>query len=127
MPPITQFAQWHFIEGLRKQVLTTYHERNAGARAECIRIYGCRCQACDFDFGLQYGPDADGMIEVHHRNPISQAGENARVCPKRDLVPLCANCHRAIHMKGKNEEPLTLQKLRALIRKHGNGYGDARS
>lgn len=127
LPPVPQMTTKQYLENAGRQALLTRHERSAGARDKCIQIYGCRCQACDFDFGLQYGPDADGMIEVHHLNPISQAGKNARVCPKKDLVPLCANCHRAIHMNGKNEEPLTLQKLRALIRKHGNGYGDARS
>lgn len=40
-----------------------------------------------------------GIIEVHHIVPISQIGKEYEVDPINDLVPLCPNCHTALHSK----------------------------
>jgi predicted HNH restriction endonuclease len=102
-----------------KQVLTTRHERNRKARMLCLKHYSCVCHGCGFDFGLYYGPDANGMIEVHHLRPISQAKESSRVDPIKDLRPLCPNCHRVVHLPGRDKEPLSIQTLRAMVRRYG--------
>jgi 5-methylcytosine-specific restriction protein A len=119
LPPVTQVSTAQFIEGAAKQVLVTRHERSKDAKSECLEHYGCVCQGCGFDFGLYYGPDADGMIEVHHLRPISQASKSYRVDPIKDLRPLCPNCHRVVHLPGAKKNPLTIPKLRAMVRRYG--------
>ena len=108
-----------YSEGSIKQSLTTYHERNSKARLRCLHHYGCVCQGCGFDFGLYYGPDADGMIEVHHLRRISQATKSRRVDPIKDLRPLCSNCHRVVHLPGAKADPLPIPTLRAMVRRYG--------
>ena len=122
LPDVTQRSTPYFLEGAAKQVLTTRHERSKNARKACIAYHGCICKACGFDFGLHYGPEADGMIEVHHLNPISQARESAHVDHIKDLVPLCANCHRVTHLNGRAAVPLPMKELRRMVRKYGAGF-----
>lgn len=114
------------VEGAARQATTTVYDTDRRNRRDCIRIHGCHCKACGFEFSRHYGPGTVGMIEVHHLTPLSRLGRQRKIDPGKDLVPLCANCHRAIHMNGKGEQPLTLRKLKALMRKYGNGFGDAR-
>ena len=76
--------------------------RNQELREACIDYYkslhGGRivCECCGFDFSRAYDI-ADEYIEVHHRFPFSQTDGEHEVDAHRDLVPLCANCHRMIH------------------------------
>ena len=51
------------------------------------------------DSGKTYGPEFKGKIEVHHIVPISEIGEDYVVDPVNDLVPVCPNCHTALHSK----------------------------
>jgi len=44
---------------------------------------GWRCQMCGSQSGL----------EVHHRERRSQLGDDS----EGNLVPLCSDCHRAVH------------------------------
>ena len=41
----------------------------------------------------------ENIIEVHHLVEISNRNTNYVVDPTKDLIPLCPNCHRAIHKK----------------------------
>ncbi len=36
---------------------------------------------CGFNFGAAYGPAADGLIHVHHLNPLSEIGAEYVVDP----------------------------------------------
>jgi 5-methylcytosine-specific restriction protein A len=116
-------ARWVRVSALSEatitRVLTTRYERNRKARLLCLKHYGCRCHGCGFDFGLCYGPDADGMIEVHHLRPISQTRGSSPIDPVKDLRPLCANCHRVAHLPGRDKDPLTIATLRAMVRRYG--------
>lgn len=87
------------IEGAEYATLTNRFERNRQARALCIEAHGSVCAVCGFDFGKAYGQGFEGIIDVHHRVPMSEIREGYEVDPVRDLVPLCPNCHRAIHSK----------------------------
>jgi 5-methylcytosine-specific restriction protein A len=75
------------------------------------------CEACGFDFYITYGEIGRGYIEVHHQKPVFQYEESdfSRVVSDaiKDLIPVCANCHRIIHRKRKN--PLSLDELREII------------
>ena len=92
-----------FAEGDVKLVFTTKYERNPKARAACLEHYGYSCKICGMNFADAYGPEFKDVIEVHHIVPISKIGESYVVDPIKDLIPLCPNCHAAIHSKAGNK------------------------
>jgi predicted HNH restriction endonuclease len=57
------------------------------------------CEACELEFGAEYGPQLEEFCEVHHRIPLGRDSEQ-RETRLEDLAVLCANCHRAIHRLG---------------------------
>jgi len=88
------------LEGAPCQVILNVHERNPVARGRCIAHYGPTCVVCDFNFGAEYGPLAEGFIHIHHVKPLSEIGEEYVVDPVADLRPVCPNCHAVIHLGG---------------------------
>ena len=71
---------------------------------KCIEYYaqkdGCiKCQICGFDFGKKYGDAYRNIIQVHHIVPLSKIDKNYEVNPKKDLIPVCPNCHVVLHSK----------------------------
>lgn len=98
-------------EGACSTVKVNRYERSPANRAACIAAHGARCGICGFDFGVVYGPLAHGYIEVHHRIPVSRMGEGYRVDPVHDLIPLCANCHAAVHRVDPPMEPEALREM----------------
>ncbi len=84
-------------EGDAKLVFTTKYERNPKARAACLEHYGYSCKICGMNFADSYGPEFKDIIEVHHIVPLNEIGENYVVDPIKDLIPLCPNCHSAVH------------------------------
>lgn len=99
-------------EGAKLRVEVNRYERHPVNRAACIEHYGLTCQCCGFDFQRVYGLLGEGYIEVHHRTPVSRMGPGYLVDPVNDLIPLCANCHAAVH---RNDPPATVDELKALI------------
>ncbi|GGF13090.1 HNH endonuclease [Williamsia phyllosphaerae] len=53
------------------------------------------CEVCGFDFEALYGERGRDYIEVHHVLPLHVARERRNRF--KDLILLCANCHRMIH------------------------------
>lgn len=88
-----------FTEGEEKKVFTSRYERNPQARAACLAYHGYTCKVCGMNFEETYGPDLKDVIEVHHIVPLNQIGADYEVDPIRDLIPLCPNCHTAVHHK----------------------------
>lgn len=85
-------------EGMRKVRQHLLYERNARNKMLAIRFHGHKCKICGFDYDEFYGKDiANSYIEVHHIKPLSD-GEQ-QVDPLKDLIPVCANCHRMLHRK----------------------------
>ena len=101
-----------YMEGAQKVILTNRYERNPKARARCIAVHGAACKVCGFDFGIAFGEDFSGKIEVHHIKPISEIGEEYVVDPVHDLVPVCPNCHRMLH--SKKDGVFTVEELKKL-------------
>jgi 5-methylcytosine-specific restriction protein A len=99
-------------EGAMKQVLVNKYERSPRNRSACISFHGTRCHICDFDFGDMYGEFASNYIHVHHIVPVSKIGPAYKVDPIRDLVPLCPNCHSALHIKNP---PLLPSELKSIL------------
>lgn len=100
-------------EGAKIRVEVNRYERDRRNRAAALAIHGYLCKACDLDMGARYGPEAAGLIEVHHVTPVSEVGAAYIINPKTDLVPLCPNCHAVAH---RRSPPFSLDELRGMQR-----------
>jgi 5-methylcytosine-specific restriction enzyme A len=98
-------------EGAVRQHIVNRRERNPRNRLLCIRLNGERCAVCRIEPQSVYG-SAGGIIEVHHLEPLAQLKEPRPYDPAKDLVPLCPNCHRAVHTR--RPLPLSIDELRSL-------------
>lgn len=96
---LKQEIQEEFTEGKKKAVYITKYERNPKARAACLEYHGFTCKICGMNFEEHYGPEYKNIIEVHHLVPLSQIGKEYVVDPIHDLIPVCPNCHTALHSK----------------------------
>lgn len=104
-----------YTEGEQEVFFGSKYERNPKARAACLAYHGTSCVVCGIDFEKAYGPEFAGKIEVHHIVPLSQNGEEYIVDPVRDLVPVCPNCHTAIH--SKKDGVYTVEEMKRLRNK----------
>jgi len=82
-------------EGDRAHVETERYMRDQDIVWQRKEFDKYKCQVCDLSFREIYGSLGDGFAEVHHLLPLAQANE--RVTRLRDLVTVCANCHRMLH------------------------------
>ena len=98
------------FEGAVLESVVKRRERNPRNRVLCIRLKGERCAACGLEPRKFYGI-AGGIIEVHHLEPLSLLAAPRPYDPVFDLVPLCPNCHRAVHTR--RPVPLSLAELTA--------------
>lgn len=105
-------------EGAVDKMFVNHYERNREAREECIRLKGCRCSICGFDFEKAYGPMGRHFIHVHHVVPISSIGKDYKLNVATDLIPVCPNCHAMLHSKPGKYEAYTPDELRAKILSH---------
>ncbi|MFI3212842.1 MAG: HNH endonuclease [Eubacteriales bacterium] len=107
--------KYHFHDESKKHITSTsYIRRSKSARDECIRLKGCRCNICGFDFEKEYGELGKEYIEVHHITPIGTLSLKAGyegTNPQNDLIPLCSNCHSMIHRKNPPLHPDELRNL----------------
>lgn len=114
-----EISDTQLTEGAKKQIYVNSYERNADVRRKCIEHYGYHCAVCHFHFGLLYGSLGKNYIHVHHLTPISSVGKDYVVDPIKDLRPVCPNCHAMLH---KENPPLTITQLRAIVSKYKNTY-----
>ena len=106
------FSADKYIEGATTKITVNSYERNADARAKCIKIYGYNCFACGCNLEKIYGERAKNFIHVHHTIPLSETNSSYKVDPKKDLKPLCPNCHAVIH---RYKPVLTIDQLKQLL------------
>jgi 5-methylcytosine-specific restriction protein A len=98
-------------EGGIKIYISSRVERNPSLRKEALNIHGYDCIVCGFNFEKTYGDWGKEWAEVHHIEPISNhKTEKKQTNPQKDLIVLCANCHRMIHRK--RGVVLTIQELK---------------
>lgn len=100
----TEDREW--AEGDERRLAHLRRERHPGVtkakKAEMLRAHGkLFCESCGLDPIVEFGPDGEACIEVHHR-----ATEVARMTPGHltklaDVECLCANCHRVRHRQMK--------------------------
>ncbi|WP_281321905.1 HNH endonuclease [Flavobacterium aestivum] len=89
-----------YTEGKKKVYISKKAERNIKLREKAINIHGTTCKVCTFNFGKTYGSWGEGFIEVHHLIPLGGEDDKIRITdPKKNLIVLCANCHRMVHRK----------------------------
>lgn len=99
-------------EGAIHETVIIRRERNPRNRLLCIRLHGNSCKACGFKPCSIYG-EAGSIIEVHHLEPLANLSAPKRYDPRTDLVPLCPNCHRAVHTR--HPVPYTLEELHSIM------------
>lgn len=85
--------------------------RNGTLRKKCLEQKGCVCAVCGFDPKKVFGEGFERIIETHHLYPVAN-GEREVIVD--DLIPVCANCHRALHAKSK-AEPYTPEELKKIL------------
>lgn len=100
-------------EGALVRTQAARYERSRAARNACIEHFGEQCAGCDMLFEGKYGPDAAGLIHVHHLSPVSTRGARYQVDSRRDLIPVCPNCHAVIHAA---TPPHTIEAVRRMVR-----------
>jgi 5-methylcytosine-specific restriction protein A len=88
-------------------------ERSPRNRLLALRVHGELCSVCGFDPARAL-PEIRSIIEVHHVQPLSSLGEPRPYDPARDLIPLCPNCHRAVHTR--RPVPLHPEELRVMLK-----------
>jgi 5-methylcytosine-specific restriction protein A len=94
------------------EITVNAYERDSKARKICLELYGYKCSVCGFDFEEKYGSIGKGKIHVHHIVPISEYKKEYMLNPRKDLRPVCPNCHLMIHSK---KEPFTIDELKEII------------
>ena len=108
-PEALPAGQEALLEGGVSLTLVRKRERNPRNRLLCLRIHGSTCSVCGMDPMERYG-EAGTIIEVHHLHPLALSGGPRPYDPSTDLVPLCPNCHRAVHTR--RPEPWSPEEVR---------------
>lgn len=104
-----------FTEGSATQVTINRYERDRKAREAALAWHGCLCKVCGIDMMNVYGEIAKGFIHIHHLIPLSDIKENYSLDPKKDLVPVCPNCHAMLHQRNP---PFSPEELKSIIEYH---------
>ena len=100
-------------EGKLLPISINVYERSAYNRRECIKAKGTSCLICGFNFGETYGAAMSNKIHVHHIIPLSEIGDEHKVDPVKDLIPVCPNCHYVIH--SKKDGVYTIEEVKNMI------------
>ncbi|MEE1291245.1 MAG: HNH endonuclease [Spirochaetota bacterium] len=103
-----------YHEGHIINAIVNKYERSSIARMKCIEYYGSSCIICGINFGKKYGSLGEGFIHIHHLRPLHTIGKDYIVDYKKDLVPVCPNCHAMIH-RIENGENLTIEELKVKL------------
>lgn len=108
--PITE----EYKEGSLLDCHGSKYERDLKARKKCLEYYGYQCRICGFDFELVYGNRGKEFIEVHHKTALAEyKGEEHRVDPITDLIPICSNCHSMLH---RTRPAMSVEELFAIVK-----------
>ena len=84
------------VEGAIVDRHVSTYKRDTKLRNKCLEKKGRVCSICGFDPVAKYGKGFKNIIEVHHLYPVSIGIRETTI---DDLIPVCPNCHRALHSK----------------------------
>jgi 5-methylcytosine-specific restriction protein A len=101
-------------EGRKSSVTVNKYERSRVNRAIALEIHGFICRGCDLRMADLYGPIGEGVIHVHHLEPVSSMDTPRILNPAIDLIPLCPNCHAIVH---RRNPPLDVLELKDILQK----------
>ncbi len=107
-----------YTEGAVRSIVVNAYERDPKARAACLAKHGHRCSVCRMSFSEVYGEIGEGFIHVHHKKPLAAMRAEYTIDPRKDLIPVCPNCHAMFHSKNP---PLGLDELIALYESRKRG------
>jgi 5-methylcytosine-specific restriction protein A len=102
-----------YPEGSLIRIEVNRYERDRRNRSAALAIHGRTCKGCGMSFEESYGAVAAGFIEIHHTTPVSMLGPSYTLDVRKDLVPLCPNCHAVVH---RRSPPLSIVELVATLR-----------
>jgi 5-methylcytosine-specific restriction protein A len=102
-----------YSEGALRRIAVNAYERDPRARKACIEFHGNNCLICSFSFGDSFGEIGEGFIHVHHLRPLADIGEDYKVDPIKELIPVCPNCHAMLHRRNPPYSPQELTQLTA--------------
>lgn len=68
------------------------------------------CQICGFVFSEKYGPLGQDIIDCHHIVPLAQLRPE-QTTKLSDLLLVCPNCHRMLHMGKDTPTPKALRNV----------------
>ncbi|VVH61079.1 hypothetical protein BSPWISOX_184 [uncultured Gammaproteobacteria bacterium] len=106
------------VEGASEYTSSKQIKRSFQLRESAIAYYmeergNISCDICSFDFEYTYGDPAKGYIEMHHIKPIYMyTDDNIQQVISdaiKNLLPVCANCHRVIH---KTRPPYEIEDIK---------------
>ena len=102
------------LEGQVRTYITRRRVRDPELRRSAIAIHGHFCRGCSVDFDEEYEGLGHHCIEVHHatKDLANYDPDGEYTDPEKDLIPLCANCHKVITL---SPEPISLSELNALF------------
>lgn len=101
------------VEGKWNYALHRFRERDRGlVKLKKASVKNPICECCNFDFSIIYPNHGDGFIECHHKTPINQG---KRITKLKDLALVCANCHRMLHRKNKENDYFSIKELKQII------------
>ena len=103
------------FEGIQTTVTVNKYERSSIARKKCIEYHGIACKICGINFEKFYGEIGKDFIHVHHIIPLNEIGKEYKVNYKKDLIPVCPNCHAMLHKKVNNQH-LSIKELQNIVK-----------
>lgn len=79
--------------------------RSAANREAALLAAHGKCAGCDLVWGRHFG---DYALDVHHRQPLGRVPRTQMkvVTKLSDLIVLCPTCHRLIHKRMDEPDPL---------------------
>lgn len=104
-----------YHEGHVRSVKVDIYERSSIARGKCIEHYGASCLICGLNFGDMYGELGEGFIHIHHLKPLHTIRQDYVVDYKKDLIPVCPNCHAMIH-RIPGGDKMTTEEIREVLK-----------
>lgn len=96
---ISDVVESGFSEGSKVKKTHIVIERNAKLRDTFFKTYPtATCDACALDTNKKY-PWVERVLDLHHILPLSSGTrvDSRKGTLLNDLVPVCPNCHRAVH------------------------------
>lgn len=103
-----------YHEGHVRSIKVNKYERSSIARRKCIEHNGIRCVVCGLNFEEKYGTLGKGFIHIHHLRPLHTIKKDYIIDYKKDLIPVCPNCHAMIH-RIPSGETMSIEQIKTVL------------